>query len=414
MSSSTAKMTRIQGIGLALGSMVGAGIIFLPSLLYALSGPDVLVVWGLGLLLCLPLLYMFSDLVDRVPPGRGIEGFISLGLGGWFGASVPVFFLFGVFLGVPTTFLVPGRFLQSLVGGSDAVAHGLVLFMIGVSASTTLLGLRGGTWIQNVMSATAGAVALGVFVLTVEEAVPGYGRVVPTFEHPERLLQAVMVSFFAFGGLENMSFIASDFERPKRDYVVVMCISLGLYAALLIGLTANYAAVVPRDTVDEVQGLFQLAERIEPRRAVDAVMMALAYGVCQININAWFWGMARMINGAAWAGHLPRWLGSGSPQIQLDKGVGLQVVLSLAGLVLAGLRPDLLAELFSGVSSILVALYLMVSLSYFRWMNSWPKRSLAAVTSAGLLACLIAGDAWLPALALSISALGRGARQSWS
>jgi amino acid transporter len=400
-------MTRWQGIGLALGSMFGAGIIFLPSLLVSVAGSDVLVVWTAGMLLSLPLLLIFADLVERVPPGRGIEGFIQLGLGPLFSEAVPVFFLFGVAMGVPGTFLVPGRYLQELAGGAGWVAPVLVLGMIAVSAGTTLLGLRAGSIVQNTVSALAAAVTVAVIAWTLDDAAGGYHRVVPTLERPGALLSGVMISFFAFGGMENMSFIASDFDRPRRDYLVVMSVSLAVYTVLLMLLTANYAAVVSPARVDEVQGLFQLADRIEPRGPVRIGMFVFAFFVCQLNINAWFWGMSRMIAGAGRAGSLPSWFGRGELEHGIAKGVGLQVILSLGGLAVALADPELLAWLFSGISSILVSLYLMAAVSYARFMKPAVKKILGGLTAAGLSACLLAGGWVLPLVAFAVSVLAR-------
>ena len=69
------------GIALAIGSVAGSGILFLPSVLVRLTGPDVLVVWAIATALCIPLLFIFGEMVREVPDGSGIEGFIARGLG---------------------------------------------------------------------------------------------------------------------------------------------------------------------------------------------------------------------------------------------------------------------------------------------------------------------------------------------
>jgi amino acid efflux transporter len=81
------------GIALAVGSVAGSGILFLPSLTYQIAGHDALVVWGAVTLLCFPLLLVFADMVRRVPDGSGLEGFIALGLGRHVAATVPPLFL---------------------------------------------------------------------------------------------------------------------------------------------------------------------------------------------------------------------------------------------------------------------------------------------------------------------------------
>ena len=50
-------LTRWQAIPLAIGSIAGSGILFLPSAVYARAGNNSLLVWALSTLLCLPMLH---------------------------------------------------------------------------------------------------------------------------------------------------------------------------------------------------------------------------------------------------------------------------------------------------------------------------------------------------------------------
>jgi len=82
-------LTLWDGMALAIGSIAGAGILYLPSLTYVLAGQDVLLVWLGGTLLALPMLFMFADMVRLIPDGSGIVGFVAHGLGGKVAATVP-------------------------------------------------------------------------------------------------------------------------------------------------------------------------------------------------------------------------------------------------------------------------------------------------------------------------------------
>jgi amino acid transporter len=110
-------LTLWDGMALAIGSIAGSGILYLPSLTYVLTGHDVLFVWLGGTLLCLPLLFMFTDMVRLIPDGSGMEGFIARGLGSHVAATVPLLFLSVVVLGIPAGVLVAGEYLRSAIGG---------------------------------------------------------------------------------------------------------------------------------------------------------------------------------------------------------------------------------------------------------------------------------------------------------
>src|ERR1035438_5021750 len=94
------QLTLKDGIGLGLGSIIGSGILFLPSMTYGLAGTNVLVCWVVTTFLCLPLLYIFSHMVESVPNESGMEGYISLGLGEHVGATIPILFLSTVGIGM--------------------------------------------------------------------------------------------------------------------------------------------------------------------------------------------------------------------------------------------------------------------------------------------------------------------------
>ena len=50
-----------QGITLAIGSIMGSGILFLPSLTYSIAGNDISVVWLAATIICIPLLLFFPE-----------------------------------------------------------------------------------------------------------------------------------------------------------------------------------------------------------------------------------------------------------------------------------------------------------------------------------------------------------------
>ena len=104
------------GIALAIGSVAGSGILFLPSVIYRLAQHDALVVWALATLLCVPLLLVFGEMVRESHDGSGIEGFIARGLGPGFASCIPLLFalIFPPALAAAT--LVAGGYLEAADG----------------------------------------------------------------------------------------------------------------------------------------------------------------------------------------------------------------------------------------------------------------------------------------------------------
>jgi amino acid efflux transporter len=295
-----------HGIGLALGSIAGSGLLFLPSLTLVVGGGDVMLVWLAATVVCLPVLFLLADVVREFDDGSGIEGLIARGLGPHVAAGVPVLFLSIVMLGIPAGALIAGNYLAEAVGAGQAVEHLTALVIIGVAAGVNLAGIRVGARVQLVTAALLIAIGVALVALTSPDAAGGYGAVAPGPPDASRLLSGVLVAFFAYAGFENLTFIAGEFRNPRRDFPIAMAAAFAFYGLLAIALTANLAALVPAGRVDDVAGLSQLAGTIEPAALATGVITALALALMQVNANSWLWGMSRLVRSAADAGRLPR------------------------------------------------------------------------------------------------------------
>ncbi len=148
-----------DGLALAIGSIAGSGILYLPSLTYVLAGHDILLVWLGGTLLCLPMLFMFTDMVRLFPDGSGMEGFVAHGLGSHIAATVPLLFLSVVVLGIPAGVLVAGEYLRSAIGGGMIVQGVGAVAILGVAITTNLAGAAVGARVPSrLLRSTTGTV----------------------------------------------------------------------------------------------------------------------------------------------------------------------------------------------------------------------------------------------------------------
>ncbi len=218
-------LTLWDGMALAIGSIAGSGILYLPSLTYVLAGHDVLFVWLGGTLLCLPLLFMFTDMVRLIPDGSGIEGLIARGLGSHIAATVPLLFLSVVVLGIPAGVLVAGEYLRSAIGGGMVVQFVGALAILAVAITTNLVGAAVGARVQRHVSWALLIVVIALCALTYPQIDHGYRAVLPTVSAPGPILSAMVVTFWAYVGFENLTFIASEFRNPRRDFPLAMIVA---------------------------------------------------------------------------------------------------------------------------------------------------------------------------------------------
>jgi amino acid efflux transporter len=381
-----------DGIVFAFGSVAGAGILFLPSLIYALAGNDSLLVWIGAVALAFPLLVIMSDMVKRVSDGSGIEGFISLGLGDFAAASVPWLLLTIMLCGGAGSTFVAGRFVDLAFGGGKPVVFGVALAMAIAATVIPASGLSLGRRTQKLITWGTIAFAGAVLALTLPETrAHSFDPIIPTASELRPILRGVVAAFFAFVGLENLTFIAGEFKRPERDFFLASLIAFALYTALLLGLSLVFGVLAaPAGTFDSTAGLVGLAATIEPTLARITALFAV-FAVLT-NITSWVWGMSRMIYKAAEAGKLPR------PLSVMRDGVPLRGVLVAGGLYVVGLlvliaRPEWAVVFLVIVGAVGCMLYLLALASYVRIgrRSSWK---VVAVILSAIIVVNLAGVGW--------------------
>jgi amino acid efflux transporter len=382
-------LARWQAVPLAIGSVAGSGILFLPSAVYAEAGDASLVVWLVATVLCLPMLAMFDDMVRANPDGDGIEAFIRAGLGDVVGRCVPPMFLALVVVGLPAGAMVAGRYVAQAVGAGRAAAVLCALSLLAAAVAANLAGSRASARVQHAGTVALAAMAVGLVAAAAPGVSGGLDAVGPSLGHLGPVLPAVLLAFWAFAGFENLTFLSSELRDPRRDFLPVSAVALGTYGLFTILLTVAIAVRIPRTQVDEVTGLLQLAETVRPRSLVVGAVTGIAFGAMALNAVAWVWGVSQLVARAATTGAVPAALGRTTPT-----GVPRRAVLLLAALfavtttVLAA-SPGVVVDAVATAGAIFVVLYLLSIVSYVRvrglTARSVPNLPLLAVLGAALV-----------------------------
>ncbi len=354
-----------------------------------LAGHDVLFVWLGGTLLCVPMLFMFTDMVRLIPDGGGIEGFIARGLGSHIAATVPPLFLSVVVLGIPAGVFVAGEYLRSAIGGGMVVQLAGALLILAVAITTNLVGAAVGARVQRTVSWALLIVVGALCALTAPQIDHGYRAVLPTVSAPGPILSGMVVAFWAYVGFENLTFIAGEMRHPRRDFPLAMIVAFLVYGGLAVALTVIIAALIPHDQVSAFSGLFQLAERLTPAWLAMSIIVVFALTIMQLNAASWLWGMSRLLYSSARTNRLPGWFahldGRGLPRRAI-------LVLGSAFVVMTGLTavfPNVLVSVLTVASSVFLWLYLLCLLSYLRLTSSTGKRLIYGVFFLFLLATLL-------------------------
>jgi amino acid efflux transporter len=359
-------LTLRHGIPLAVGSIAGSGILFLPSVTYAIGGRDVLVIWALSIAICIPMIFMFNDMVRAVPDASGIEGFVARGLGPGVAGTVPVLFVALVSIGLPAGALIVGQYVAHALHGAHSARLVVAVAILASAVATNLVGVKTGARVQAVVTWSMIVLATALVLLTLPDWHGSGDAVVPAFDNLGAIASGVVVAFWAFAGFENLTFIAGEFKHPHRDFLVAVTAALTAYGLLTIALTISLAAVVPRHQVDELTGLLQLARSVPPAWLSTWVITVLAIALMQINATSWVWGMSRLIYAAAGKRRLPSALG------RLDgRDVPRRAILFLSSLLAITTTvfmffPGIVVEALTAASGVFIVIYVLCIVSYLR------------------------------------------------
>lgn len=299
------KLNLQQGIPLAIGSVIGSGILFLPSATFKVSGDQVVYVWMLTVLMCAPLIPIFRKMVGSVSAESGMQGIVALGLGPRAAAGLPILVLGTVIFGMPASALVAGQFVQNYFDLPDIYKFLVGLLIIWIPALVNLRGLKASATFQTIASFLLLAMGVIIFCATVQGALPGYPALFPR-PKPVPIANGILMAFWAFAGFENLLFMMADFKNPKRDLPGALAIALLTCGLIYIGLAANYAAIIPKSKVIVELGLYQLAQASQHPALLAPVIVMFAVFALSVNFNSWIWGISRLIQTAAKQGVLHR------------------------------------------------------------------------------------------------------------
>jgi amino acid efflux transporter len=385
-------LRRRQAIPLAIGSIAGSGILFLPSAVYVEAGRNSLLVWSLSTLVCLPMLLMFEDMVRASPDGTSIQAFIQAGLGEVVGRCVPLLFLSLVVVGLPAGSLVAGRYVARALGAGAGVTMLVGASVLLAALATNLAGVRTTTRVQQVGSWALVAMAVVLLASAATGRGAGLSAVAPDLGGLDVLLPGVVLAFWAFAGFENLTFLSRELRQPERDFLPVSATALGLYGLLTVLLTVALAVRVPRGQVDQVVGLLQLARTMQPRPVVIAAVTVIAFATMTLNAAAWVWGISRLV-AAADTAILPDALTRTG-----DRGVPHRAVLLLGGLfavtlTVLGLVPGILVDAVATAGAMFILLYLLSITSYLR-VRGLSLRSAANLLLLMVLAASLVRSGW--------------------
>ncbi len=390
------RVSVLQGIGLAVGMVVGSGLFGLPGLVLDLLGPrHALLAWLLATAVVAPMILIFIRLGIRYPEAGGLSKYAQVALSDWAEYGVTTVLLGTYTIGTPALALIGAAYLKPLLGAFFLPAEALAFLLLLVATLINAFGVR--------MASVFNAVSVGMIFLLILAMVLAHPSMTSAglkaafqlgLSEPldlAKLWHAVVLLFWAYLGWENLSFGLEEFRDPKRTIPRVYWGSFALVALtyIVLAATASGAALsgVP------VHGLGGLAALLP--EAVRAFLLVVIVALILANANAWVFGSSRLVFAAARSGILPKFLAGldarKTPVAALFALLGFYFLFLLAKYAL-GIP---VATIIAVVSQNFIVLYGIALIAYAKLFRERRDRLVLTASAAVVLILLAGFQAWL-------------------
>lgn len=322
----------------------------------------------------------FHEMVQKLrPENSNLNGLIELGLGKDIGNSVGLILLGTVIFGMPAAAIVAGSYCADFF--EIEILKQLISFLlITVALVINFFGLRTASWVTLVISALLVICGFYLFQGSVQ-SLEAYSVLRPDL-NLNNIYSGSVLAFWAFAGFENLTFLYSNFQNPRRDLLITIVVSVFVCGAIYVGLVANYAAIVPYYEIKQTTGLMQLASFVGGSN-LGSVIVIFAFTAVLINLLSWTSGIVELMIVISKENIIPEKL-SKSPR----RCLFLLGLLFYTSLTIGLISPSVFENVLVVVSTNFLLIYLLIIISYILQTQNNLRKILAIVLAVVLLATL--------------------------
>ena len=303
-------------IGLALGtalyvaSVLGTGILLLPTLAARAAGPASLVAVAAVLLASVPLAAAFAALATRHPDSGGVATYVRLALGPTAARMTGYWFFFGVCVGAPVVALLGAQYVVAMLGGAQWHVYLVGAAFLVPPLVTNAVGLRLAGPVQLALTGALVVLVVGVVLVSLPAADPA--NLVPFAPHGwAGVGAAASLYVWAFAGWEAVTHLAGEFRDPRRTIPRATAIALVVVGVAYLALQYVTVTVLGDHAASSDVPLMDLVDVGLP--GVGRVAVAVVAGIVTLGVLGTYVGaFAKLGASLGRDGDLPRWVAQGA------------------------------------------------------------------------------------------------------
>lgn len=299
-------LTWVQGTGMAVGAVLGSGVLILPAITANQSGPASVLAWIGMSALAFPMAFTLGRLGARYPHAGGIIEYVRRAFGPGAGRAAGWLFLGTIPVGVPIVALVGAQYTAAVFRFPAWTIPVMAGSLLAVSLILNIRGVR--------VAGFAQVAFLSAVALLMISAVAGASlrvdarNFVPFAPHGWAVVGESAVSiFWCFVGWEMVGHLAEEFRDPERDLRMTFVLSPAIVGALYVALSAVTVGAHAYGAPDGLAPLSVLVGLGFGRLGFLATG-AIALLVSAVAIHGNVAGFSRMMYAQARKGELPAFM----------------------------------------------------------------------------------------------------------
>ncbi|WP_051343794.1 APC family permease [Alicyclobacillus herbarius] len=238
------RLTWVEGSALAIGAVLGSGVLILPAMTAQQAGPASILAWIFVSLLSFPVAWVIGTLGASYPHAGGIVEYARVAFGSTAGRITAWLCLGTIPIGVPIIALVGADYVAAVCQFPHWTALGLAALMLGGSLYLHRRGIGLAAWTQVLFLAM---IVLLMFTAIVAAAPhmkwANFHPLVPYGFRP--IFSSAVEIFWCYVGWEMIVHLAEEFQNPERDlrrtFLTAPLLVAGLYIALSVVTVGTHA-----------------------------------------------------------------------------------------------------------------------------------------------------------------------------
>ncbi|NKF49153.1 L-methionine/branched-chain amino acid transporter [Shewanella sp. WXL01] len=379
MSQSAVGIGRWQGAGLMATTLLGTGVFILPQMSIAIAGEGALWAWVILTFAIIPVALVFGLLAGRIPHAAGPAYYVERVFGKTLGRTIGLCFLLVIPIGAPAAILMTFQFMNAMLPMDGLAQLAVQLLIIVVLLLLNMRGIQVSAKLQ--FSLTLSIVTVVALLMGSSSTSLMSADAVTPFAHwqLEPVMLAIGIGFWSFLGIEAMTHLAGDFEKPQKDMLPAM-----LMGTVLVGVIYLLCTLLLLNTPDTTEGVamiaafnYWLADTPLAGFGVQIIgILGVASGLATVNVYAA--SAARLMWSFAEQGVLPKRFAKRN-----EHGVPLNALLAILSImavvmVLTFISGQDLESLIAWSNGVFVVIYLLAMLSAFKLLGAKYRLLIAA------------------------------------